>query len=83
LTKLFLAQQATTNLHLVNINSIGGTITSAQNGDYSASKFALTAFTDALRQEMSEDYVQLTLTNIYPYFINTGLYEGFKPLARL
>jgi short-subunit dehydrogenase len=36
--------------HLININSIGGTITTAHNADYSASKFALTAFTDALRQ---------------------------------
>ena len=52
LTKLFLAQYDRNNdnfYHLVNINSIGGRITSAHNADYSASKYALTAFTDALR----------------------------------
>ena len=54
LTKLFLAQpyvgdQSEDEYILVNINSIGGTMTSAHNADYSASKYALTAFTDALR----------------------------------
>lgn len=32
--------------------------------------------------EMDEDYPGLKMTNVYPYFINTGLYDGFKPLAR-
>ncbi len=50
------------------------------------------AFTDALRlgksshihefKEMKEDYPELKLTNVYPYFIETGLFQGFKPLGR-
>jgi hypothetical protein len=30
---------------------------------------------------MPEDYPSVHLTNIYPYFIDTGLFQGFKPLA--
>ncbi|TNV77081.1 hypothetical protein FGO68_gene15710 [Halteria grandinella] len=74
-------QQNFKGYQLVHINSIGGTITSSQNADYCSSKFALKAYTDTLRQEL-DDYPGLMLTNFYPYFINTGLYEGFKPLAR-
>ena len=50
MTKLFLSQKEEYDLHLVNINSIGGTVTSVQNADYCSSKFALRAFTDTLRQ---------------------------------
>ncbi len=53
-------------------------MTSARNSDYSASKFALTGFVDALRQEIYES--NIALTTFYPYYINTGLFEGFKPL---
>ena len=49
LTKLFLSQGELSGKRLVNINSIAGTMTSQQNGDYCASKFALKAFTDTLR----------------------------------
>mgnify|MGYP000057619743 CR=1 FL=1 len=52
-------------------------MTSARNSDYSASKFALTGFVDALRQEINGG--PIALTNFYPYYINTGLFEGFKP----
>ena len=37
---------------LVNVSSIAGHMTSSRNSDYSASKFALTGFLDALRQEL-------------------------------
>lgn len=52
-------------------------MTSARNSDYSASKFALTGFVEALRQEIIGG--PIALTNFYPYYINTGLFEGFKP----
>ena len=54
-------------------------MTSARNSDYSASKFALTGFADALRQELAAKGSPVALTNFYPYYINTGLFEGFKP----
>ena len=55
LTMLFLQQSAIDNgeegsrFHLVNVNSIAGHVTCQRNSDYSASKFALTGFTDSLR----------------------------------
>lgn len=52
-------------------------MTSSRNSDYSASKFALTGFLDAFRQENLDG--PIALTNFYPYYINTGLFEGFKP----
>ena len=61
----------------MNVSSIAGHMTSSRNSDYSASKFALTGFLDALRQEMLGS--EITITNFYPYYINTGLFEGFQP----
>jgi len=63
-------------LHVVNVSSIAGHMTCARNSDYSASKFALTGFSDALRQELEPHQ---KMTNFYPYYINTGLFEGFNP----
>jgi len=54
-------------------------VTCQRNSDYSASKFALTGFVDALRQEMEISKSPVAMTNFYPYYINTGLFEGFKP----
>lgn len=84
MTMLFLKQKSIQNadphtFHIVNMNSIGGHVTCRRNSDYSASKFALTGFTDALRQELGSN-TQIALTNFYPYYINTGLFEGFKPI---
>ena len=54
-------------------------MTCQRNSDYSASKFALNGFTDALRQELEFSKSPVCLTNFYPYYIDTGLFEGFKP----
>eukprot|EP00347_Sterkiella_histriomuscorum_P008656 403344264 len=89
LTKLFLSQpqliqsQTRGQFHLVNVNSIAGHISSAFNSDYSAGKFALHGFTSSLRQEMIDDYPKLVMTNIYPYHVNTGMFEGFNPRLSL
>lgn len=54
-------------------------MTCQRNSDYSASKFALTGFVDALRQELEYSQSPVKLTNFYPYYIDTGLFEGFNP----
>lgn len=51
----------------------------SRNSAYCASKYAMTGFMDALRQELLET-PQIALTNFYPYYINTELFKGFKPL---
>ena len=65
---------------IANVSSIAGHMTCSRNSDYSASKFALTGVMDALRQEMEVSKSPVNLTNFYPFYINTGLFEGFKPL---
>ena len=83
--------------HLVNIISIAGHMASAQNSDYCGSKFALTGTFDAIRQginfieisfahkllEIGYDRPNVCMTNIYPYFIDTGMFQGFNPRVRL
>ena len=74
-----------TRFHLVNVSSIAGHMTCQRNSDYSASKFALNGFIEALRQEVeNNDSTRFNgpsykITTFYPYFINTGLFEGYKP----
>lgn len=88
LTMLFLGQAAIKDasqgprFHLVYTNSIAGHVTCQRNSDYSASKFALSGFTDALRQELTFKKSPVKITCFYPYFIDTGLFEGFKPTLR-
>jgi all-trans-retinol dehydrogenase (NAD+) len=81
---LFIKQEAikdadSHDFQLVNVSSIAGHMTCHRNSDYSASKFALTGFLDALRQEMGHLNSNYKMTNFYPYYINTGLFEGFEP----
>jgi len=80
LTRLFLAQKECS--HLVNVISIAGHMACGQNSDYCASKFALTGFVKALRFEIEASKKPVKMTNFYPYYIDTGLFEGFKPKMR-
>lgn len=64
---------------LVNLSSIAGHMTCSRNNIYCASKFALTGFLEAMRQELLGQ-PQIAQTNFYPYYINTGLFDGFDPL---
>ena len=54
----------------------------SRNATYCASKFAITGFVEALRTELLGQ-PQIALTNFYPYYINTGMFAGFKPLMEI
>ena len=57
-------------------------MTAIRNSDYSASKAALMSFFDCLRQELADEGDKsISITNIYPYIINTQLFNGFSGLA--
>ena len=84
LIMLFLKQKQLSSatkhrFQIVNVNSIAGHTACSRNSAYCASKYALNGFMDALRQELLYK-PQIVLTNFYPWYINTGLFEGFKPL---
>lgn len=71
---------------IVNISSAGGRVSSAYLGPYSASKFALEAVSDALRQELWAQGVRVSI--VEPGSVATpmwekGLTEGHRRLASL
>jgi short-subunit dehydrogenase len=63
---------------IVNISSIGGRIAVPHMAAYSASKFALTGFSDAIRAELARD--NIFVTTVTPGLMRTGsqIYAKFK-----
>ena len=63
---------------IVNISSIGGKIAVPHMAAYSASKFALTGFSDAIRAELSRD--EIFVTTVTPGMMRTGsqVHASFK-----
>jgi len=55
---------------IVNISSIGGKVAVPHFAPYSASKFALTGFSDAVRTELARDNIQVT--TVAPGLMRTG-----------
>jgi NAD(P)-dependent dehydrogenase (short-subunit alcohol dehydrogenase family) len=55
---------------IVNISSIGGKVAVPHMAPYSASKFALTGFSDALRAELARDNIYVT--TVTPGMMRTG-----------
>ena len=68
---------------IINVSSVAGKIATPRNGAYAATKFALTAISDALRLELA-DY-GITVTTVYPGitdtpFVNNVLKEVEMPV---
>lgn len=61
---------------IVNISSIGGKIAVPHMAPYSASKFALTGFSDAIRAELSRD--KIFVTTVTPGLMRTGSQKHAK-----
>ena len=63
---------------IVNISSIGGRIAVPHMAAYSASKFALTGFSDAIRAELARD--NIFVTTVTPGLMRTGsqIHANFK-----
>lgn len=63
---------------IVNISSIGGRIAVPHMAPYSASKFALTGFSDAIRTELARDHIYVT--TVTPGMMRTGshIHATFK-----
>src|SRR5205814_7318751 len=55
---------------IVNISSIGGKMAVPHLAPYSASKFALTGFSDAIRAELAQD--NIFVTTVTPGMMRTG-----------
>src|SRR5436309_4917414 len=61
---------------IVNISSIGGKIAVPHMAPYSASKFALTGLSDALRAELARDNIHVT--TVAPGMMRTGSHVNAK-----
>eukprot|EP01035_Chromulina_nebulosa_P023574 gene23574-30567_t len=69
----------TRNSRIINISSLAGKISGPSFGLYSASKFALEAFSKALRAELKPWGIKVA--NINPGFMRTPMVLGSKDLA--
>jgi len=61
---------------IVNISSIGGKVAVPHMAAYSASKFALTGFSDAIRAELARDNIHVT--TVAPGMMRTGSHVNAK-----
>jgi NAD(P)-dependent dehydrogenase (short-subunit alcohol dehydrogenase family) len=61
---------------IVNITSVGGKVAMPHFAPYSASKFALTGFSDAIRAELARDNIQVT--TVAPGLMRTGSHVNAK-----
>lgn len=65
--------------HVVTISSAAGLVGVHALADYSASKFAVVGFTEALRMELKQKGLRrVKTTTVCPYYIDTGMFEGVK-----
>lgn len=59
--------------HIVNISSIAGKMGNKQGSGYSATKFAVRGFSEALYREVKEDNVKVTC--IFPGSVDTNFFD--------
>ncbi|HVF57760.1 MAG TPA: SDR family NAD(P)-dependent oxidoreductase [Pyrinomonadaceae bacterium] len=75
--KLFLpVLREQTSAHIVNVSSVFGLIAPPGNAAYSASKFAVRGFTEALRHELSE--TNIAVSCVHPGGVATNIARGGK-----
>ncbi len=66
--------------HIVNMASAAGLMGVPGVSSYSASKFSVVGFTEALRMELrKEGFNNIRTTIVCPSFVGTGMFEGVKP----
>jgi all-trans-retinol dehydrogenase (NAD+) len=77
--KAFLPKMIERNAgHIVTISSASGLIGVKGLADYSASKFAVFGFHEALRMELRKDKMKIKTTIVCPFYTSTGLFQGVK-----
>jgi short-subunit dehydrogenase len=64
--------------HIVNISSAAGMVGNPKMSVYAASKWAVIGWSDSLRLEMEKLGLNVKVTCVTPYYINTGMFDGVK-----
>jgi short-subunit dehydrogenase len=70
------ALKAEPGSHLVNVSSLFGLVAPAGQAAYSASKFAVRGFTEALRQELADN--RIGVTSVHPGGVRTRIAESAR-----
>lgn len=78
-TVVHLMKKKDTSSHIINIGSILGKTTTNKSAAYSATKFAIQGFSEALGKELRNDGIKVTCIN--PGSVNTHFFEdsGIEP----
>ena len=69
--------------HIVNISSLFGIISVAEQAAYNASKFAVRGMTEALRQELDQSNSHISCTSVHPGGIKTNIARNARTGANL
>ncbi len=72
------AMMAQNSGHICNIASAAGTVSNPKMSVYAASKWSVVGWSDSLRIEMKQQKLQIGVTTIMPYYINTGMFDGVR-----
>lgn len=68
--------------HIVNISSVAGRTTRSGSAVYNLTKWGVNAFTEALRQELTEGKMNIRTTLIEPGAVATELADHIRPEVR-
>jgi len=66
--------------HVCNIASSAGLISNPRMSVYAASKWAVIGWSDSVRIEMERQKIEVGVTTVTPYYINTGMFDGVRSL---
>ena len=78
-TKAFLPHlRASGEGHIVNVSSVFGIISVPTQGTYTATKFAVRGFTEALRQELDLQKSPVSCTSVHPGGIKTNIAKAAR-----
>jgi all-trans-retinol dehydrogenase (NAD+) len=78
--RAFLPDMQTLNRgHVVTLASLAGHAGNVGLTDYCASKYAAVGFTESLRMEILNKDYDIQVTEISPWFIRTGMFNGTDP----
>ena len=79
LTLAFLPDMVRRNSgHICNIASSAGLVSNPRMTVYVASKWAATGWSDSLRIEMQQQKLNINVTTVTPYYIDTGMFDGVR-----
>ena len=79
LTLAFLPDMVARNSgYICNITSAAGLISNPRMTVYVASKWAATGWSDSLRIEMQRCRLNIGVTTVTPYYMNTGMFAGVR-----